>query len=121
MEALFLEGLSTEGVVAGSTMIVFVSVFLLPIAVWDSKSGRYRGYLDVRALGVLLFSAVYFGILSYRQGNPSDIIMADIGCYLFLAIAGSRVMVESAHRQKFGVKLRHQYHKLTDHDDGAEN
>jgi len=104
-------------VAAGSTLIAIISVFLLPISVWDSQTGRYHGYFNLKALGVLLFTAVFFGAQSYRQGNPPDIIMADIGSYLFLVISGSRIIVEKAHHHRYGVWLRKQYHKLTDHDE----
>ena len=108
-------------VAAGSTLIAFISVFLMPISIWDSQTGRYYGFFNWKALGVLLFTGVYFGAQSYRLGNPPDIIMADIGAYLFLVISGARIFVEGAHHDRFGVWLRKQYHKLTDHDDPAKN
>jgi len=98
-------------------MIAIISVFLLPISVWDSQTGRYRGYLNLKALGVLLFTGVFFGAQSYRLDNPPNVIMTDVGCYLFMVISGSRIFVEYSHHHRFGIWLHKQYHKLTDHDE----
>lgn len=104
-------------VATGSTMIVIISVFLLPISIWNSETGRYKGFFNLKAVGVMLFTAVYFAVHSYKQGNPPDIVMADIFGYLFLAVSGARIMVEFTHHYKYKVWLHRQYHKLTDHDD----
>ncbi len=106
-----------QEVAAGSTMIVIISLFLLPISVWNPQTGRYYGYLNLKASCVMLFTGVFFGAQSYRLGNPPDVIMADIGAYLFLAISGSRIFVEHAHHHRYGIWLRKRYHKLTDHDE----
>lgn len=104
-------------VATGSTMIVLISVLFLPITIWDSETGRYKGFFNLKAGGVMLFTAVFFAVHSYRQGYPPEIVMADMFAYLFMAVSGARLMVEFSHHHKYKVWLHRQYHKLTDHDD----
>ena len=94
-------------------MIVLISVIMLPLAIWDSQSGRYRSYLNWRAAGVLLFTAVFFGFRAYSAGDDGWQIFGDICFYLSQAVIGSRIFVEYCHHYMHKVWLHRQYHKLT--------
>ena len=113
-EAVFRE------VAVGSTMIVLISVMMLPMAIWDSQTGRYYGYLNWKASGVLLFTAVFFGSRTYSAGGDAWQIFGEISFYLGQAVIGSRIFVEFSHYHKYKVWLHRQYHKLTDHEDPRE-
>lgn len=106
-----------EQVAVGSTMIVLISVMMLPMAIWDSQTGRYYGYLNWKAAGVLLFTAVFFGFRAYSAGEDAWLIFGDICFYLSQAVIGSRIFVEYSHHHMHKVWLHRQYHKLTGHQD----
>ena len=110
-EAVFRE------VAVGSTMIVLISVMMLPMAIWDSQTGRYYGYLNWKATGVLLFTAVFFGSRAYSAGDDAWQIFGEISFYLGQAVIGSRIMVEFSNHSMHNLWLHRQYHKLTDHED----
>ncbi|MYA37348.1 MAG: hypothetical protein F4X05_12685 [Rhodothermaceae bacterium] len=99
------------------TMIVLISVMILPIAIWDSQTGRYRGYLNWRAAGVLLFTAAYFGNLSYTDGDNAWEIFSAICVNLGQAVIGSRIFIEFSNQSMHKIWLRRRYHKLTGHED----
>ncbi len=98
-------------------MMVLISIKFLPEAVWDAESGRYGGYFSREALSILMLVAIMGGLLSISQGKPGPDVLADVGFYLFVATLSSRLYVEWAHHHKFNRWLRHQYHKMTDHED----
>ena len=112
-----MEAAVFEQVAVGSTMIAWISVFLLPMAVWDSQTGRYYGYFNWKAAAVLLFTAVFFGFLGYRAGHDAWQIFGDICFNLHLAVIGSRIFVELSNHHMHKVWLHRQYHKLTGHQD----
>lgn len=99
------------------TAIVLVSVMILPIAIWDSQTGRYRGYLNWRAAVVLLFTAAYFGSLSYADGDNAWEIFSEICVNLGQAVIGSRIFIELSNQSMNKIWLSRRYHKLTGHED----
>ena len=107
-------------VAPGVMMIVLISVMLLPIAIWDSQTGRYRGFLNWRAAGVLLFTAAYFGFLSYTDGDDAWTIFSRICFYVGQAVIGARIFVEFANHSMHKVWLHRRYHRLTGHEDSRE-
>jgi len=109
-----MEGSFFEGVALASSLVSAIAVVLLPAIIWDSETGRYRGYFNRKALGVLFAVAAFATIISFRQGNSSQVVFADVGFYLFIAIFISRVFVELSHHHKFGVWLHRCYHKMTE-------
>ena len=98
-------------------MIVLISVMILPIAIWDSQTGRYRGFLNWRGTGVLLFTAAYFGFLSYSNGHDAWKILSDICVNLGQAVIGARIFVEFANHSMHKVWLHRRYHRLTGHEE----
>ena len=106
-------------VAAGSTMIAFISVFLLPISIWDSKTGQYYGFFQWKAAAVLLFTAMYFGFLSYRAGEETWETVGEVFLYLGMAVTGSRIYVEYAHHHLHKVWLHRRYHRLTGHAEAS--
>lgn len=106
-------------VAAGSTIIVFISIFLLPISIWDSKTGQYYGYFQWKAVAVLLFTAMYFGFLSYRAGEETWQTVGEVILYLGMAVTGSRGYVEIAYHHMHKVWLHRRYHRLTGHAEAS--
>ena len=101
------------GVFATITIVIIATIYL-PAAVWNAETGRYHGYFKAKALLTLLVVAVMGGALSTAQGKPGPDVVADVGFYLFIVIAASRIYVEWAHHYKHKAWLRHLYHKMTE-------
>ena len=112
-----MEEAFSMGVVLGSPVMALIATVFLPAAIWDSETGRYRGYFNKKAVGQLLFVVFFSGFLSIRQGESGPEVLSGVGLYLCLAIVVSRLCVELSHHHKYKVWLHRQYHKLTDHQD----
>ena len=108
-----------QQVAAGSTIIAFIVVFLLPISIWDSKTGQYYGYFQWKAAAVLLFTAMYFGFLSYRAGEETWETVGNVFLHLGMAVTGSRIYVEYVHHHMHKVWLHRRYHRLTGHAEAS--
>ena len=115
-----MEEAFSEGVVLGSPIMALIATVFLPAAVWDSKTGCYRGYFNKQALCHLLFVVVFAGFLSIRQGESGPELLSSVGLYLSIAIIFSRLSVEFSHHHKYKVWLHRRYHKMTDHEDPRE-
>lgn len=106
-----------EQVASGSMMIVIISVYLLPVSIWDSQTGQYYGYFRWQAAAVLLFTAVFFGFMAYKAEYDTWRIVSHICFFLGQAIVGSRIFVELTNHSMHNVWLHRRYHKLTGHGD----
>ena len=95
--------------------MLLIVILFLPIAVWDSQTGRYHGYFNWKAAVVLLFTAVFYGYWAYHAGSDWIQIVTEIYSRLGQAVVGSRITVEFYHHSMHKVWLHRQYHKLTDH------
>ncbi len=115
-----MEGAFSVGVTLGSPIMALIATVFLPAAVWDSESGRYRGYFNKKAAGILLFVVFFSGFLAIQEGESGPEVLSSVGLYLSLAIVMSRVFVEYSHHYKYKVWLHRQYHKLTGHEDPRE-
>lgn len=110
-----------ESILAGQEFLVafglaVISTMVLPAAIWDSNSGRYRGYFNKRTLVILTCVAIVGGGLSIGYGLPGPHVANNIGVYLAVVLFVSRLWVEWRHYREHKVWLHRQYHKLTDHE-----
>ncbi len=112
-----MEDAFSVSVTLGSPVLALITMLYLPEAIWDSETGRYRGYFNRKAVGILLFVLVFFGFLAAWEGRTGPEIVGSVGLRLFLVIISARLIVEYSHHYKYKIWLHRQYHKLTDHDD----
>ena len=102
------------GVMVGSPLLAVVATVFLPRAVWDSDTGRYRGYVNKRAALAMLVVVVFFAYVAIQMEKPGPDAMAYVLAQLFLALGLSRLYVELSHKKKHGVWLHRLYHKMTE-------
>ena len=116
-----MENAVSIGVVGGSPLLVLTAILFLPRAVWDSETGRYRGYFNRSVIQVMAAIAAFFGFVAIQMEKSGPDSAAYVLAQSFIALTLSRVYVELVHHHKYGIWLHKQYHKLTDHDDPAES
>ncbi len=97
--------------------LLVIGVIYLPAAIWDARTGRYRGYFNRPAIATLILVGIAGGVLSYIYGMPGPDVSVNMGVYVTVVLFVSRLCVEWRHYREHKVWLHRQYHKLTDHDD----
>jgi len=116
-QEIAMENAFSIGVVVGAPLMALVTTTFLPQAVWDSKSGRYRGYANKSVVTIMAVVVMFFGFVAIQKDKPGPDVAVYVMAQMFLALSLSRLAVELYHHNKYGIWLHKQYHKVTDHDE----
>ncbi len=112
-----MENAFSIGVVVGSPLGALVATTFLPKAVWDSKSGCYRGYFNKSVIRIMAVVVIFFGFVAIQMDKSGPDFATYLLAQSFIILGLSRIAVELYHHHKYGIWLHKQYHKLTDHDE----